>query len=269
MSDARHDPDPTGPRADGLGALLQEGRERSGMDLADVASRTHVRRAYLEALEADDVDALPEDVYARNFVRLFARAVGVDVDEALARFSTLRAPIDPYATGERAPDRTSERGARRETRSTAAASPSAAGVAAEASAEEAGAAPDEGPPNVLRETPPPDFRPKRSFPAIPRPRTAGPRGPIDARARRSRREAGAALPGVVLLRQAAPLLLTLALAGVLVGATVWGFNQLLFSGSTPTTGAGDPEPATGPEVAGRANGGAAGPAVPGGAVVPD
>ena len=92
-------PEPPVPPEGGLGALLREARERAGLDLAAVADRTNVRKAYLEALETEDMGALPEAVYARNFLRLYARTVGVDPDDALARFDALRARRSGHATG--------------------------------------------------------------------------------------------------------------------------------------------------------------------------
>jgi cytoskeletal protein RodZ len=91
--------DPLSPAGDGLGALLRDARERAGLDLSEVAARTHVRRAYLQALEDEDLDALPEDVYARNFVRLFARTVGLDADEALSAYGALRSRQRGRTTG--------------------------------------------------------------------------------------------------------------------------------------------------------------------------
>jgi cytoskeleton protein RodZ len=61
-----------------LGERLKAARERAGLELSVVAQRTHVRRAYLEALEEGRYGELPEDVYARNFVRLHAQTVGLD-----------------------------------------------------------------------------------------------------------------------------------------------------------------------------------------------
>ncbi|MDF1521948.1 MAG: DUF4115 domain-containing protein [Trueperaceae bacterium] len=61
-----------------LGDRLKAARERAGLELSVVAQRTHVRRAYLEALEEGRYGDLPEDVYARNFVRLHAQTVGLD-----------------------------------------------------------------------------------------------------------------------------------------------------------------------------------------------
>ena len=62
---------------EGLGPRLKAAREAQGLSLSDVAQRTHVRRAYLEALEEGRFADLPEDVYSRNFVRLYAQCVGL------------------------------------------------------------------------------------------------------------------------------------------------------------------------------------------------
>ena len=61
-----------------LGGRLKLAREGAGLGLSDLAQRTHVRRAYLEALEEGRYAELPEDVYSRNFVRLYAQAVGLE-----------------------------------------------------------------------------------------------------------------------------------------------------------------------------------------------
>jgi cytoskeleton protein RodZ len=53
-------------------------REGAGVSLSELALRTHVRRAYLEALEEGRYSELPEDVYARNFVRLYGQALALD-----------------------------------------------------------------------------------------------------------------------------------------------------------------------------------------------
>lgn len=66
-----------------LGALFSQARHARGLELKDVAELTHVRRDYLKALEEGRFADLPEDVYTRNFVRLFAQAVGVPQDQAL------------------------------------------------------------------------------------------------------------------------------------------------------------------------------------------
>jgi len=61
-----------------LGARLKLAREGADLGLSELARKTHVRRAYLEALEEGRYAELPEDVYARNFVRLYAQALDLE-----------------------------------------------------------------------------------------------------------------------------------------------------------------------------------------------
>lgn len=73
-----------------LGEQLQEARQASGMELSEIARLTHVRRDYLVALEHGHYTDLPEPVYTRNFVRLFAQTIGLPATEALAAYDRER-----------------------------------------------------------------------------------------------------------------------------------------------------------------------------------
>ncbi len=73
-----------------LGKVLRDARERSGLGLSDLAEVTHVRRVYLMALEEGNYRELPENVYARNFVRLYANAVGLEPNSVLERYTLER-----------------------------------------------------------------------------------------------------------------------------------------------------------------------------------
>jgi cytoskeleton protein RodZ len=73
-----------------LGARLKAAREGAGLGLSELAQRTHVRRAYLEALEEARYQELPEDVYSRNFLRLYAQAVGLDAAPLLEQYQRER-----------------------------------------------------------------------------------------------------------------------------------------------------------------------------------
>lgn len=61
-----------------LGETLRQARLDKGVSLADAAHDTRIRRAYLEALEAEDAAALPPPVYTRGFVRTYAEYLGLD-----------------------------------------------------------------------------------------------------------------------------------------------------------------------------------------------
>ena len=98
-----------------LGATLKNSRVAKGLELADVAELTHVRKEYLRALEEGRYADLPEDVYTRNFVRLFAQAVGIEPEAALQSYqaerqkagglSTLELRLEKERKGEPPPKR--------------------------------------------------------------------------------------------------------------------------------------------------------------------
>ncbi len=73
-----------------LGQLLQEARESKGLNLSDVASLTHVRKEYLSALDEGRYEDLPENVYTRNFLRLYAQAIDLEEKPILELYSQER-----------------------------------------------------------------------------------------------------------------------------------------------------------------------------------
>ena len=84
-SGARDAPGSGDPDGTGLGEWLRERREERGYDLDRVEQDTRIGRSYIDAIEHDQFELLPAPVYARGFVRSYARYLGLDVDEALAR----------------------------------------------------------------------------------------------------------------------------------------------------------------------------------------
>ncbi|MBX7111146.1 MAG: helix-turn-helix domain-containing protein [Dehalococcoidia bacterium] len=74
-----------GPPSRPLGDWLRETRLRKGLSFAEVERTTRINRHYLEALEAEHYDVIPAPVYARGFVRSYARMLGLDAEEAVAR----------------------------------------------------------------------------------------------------------------------------------------------------------------------------------------
>lgn len=75
------------PQRHTLGEMLRAARESGGHDLTQLSRDTAVRRDYLEALEESRYGDLPEPVYVRNFVRLYAQAVGLDTRAALDMYA--------------------------------------------------------------------------------------------------------------------------------------------------------------------------------------
>ncbi len=71
-----------------LGDLLREARLSRALTLADVERDTRINREYLEALEHERYDVLPAPVYARGFLRSYARHLGLDVEETFSLLPT-------------------------------------------------------------------------------------------------------------------------------------------------------------------------------------
>lgn len=69
-----------------FGTWLRRQREARGVSLREIADSTRISLRYLEALEGDRFDALPALVFARGFLREYARVVGLDADEVVNLF---------------------------------------------------------------------------------------------------------------------------------------------------------------------------------------
>ena len=71
---------------DSLGDYFKQGREQKGVSLEHIASQTRIQEHHLLALEAENFGNLPAKVFAKGFVRSYAKALGLDEEEALQRF---------------------------------------------------------------------------------------------------------------------------------------------------------------------------------------
>lgn len=78
-----------------LGDWLRQRREELGIDLTQAESATRIRRHSLEALEAEEFEALPDSIVGRGFARNYAAYLGLDPAEAAARYSRLGVPPPP------------------------------------------------------------------------------------------------------------------------------------------------------------------------------
>lgn len=71
---------------DEIGARLREARMRAKVDLGEVETRTKIRAKYLRAMENEEWDLLPGEVYARSFLRTYAEFLGLDARELIDDF---------------------------------------------------------------------------------------------------------------------------------------------------------------------------------------
>lgn len=79
--------------ATGVGAELARARQGQGLALAEVAQQLKFAPRQIEALEQERFGALPGPTIARGMLRNYARLLGLDADELLARLGErLEAP---------------------------------------------------------------------------------------------------------------------------------------------------------------------------------
>jgi cytoskeleton protein RodZ len=61
-----------------IGATLREARMRAKIDINEVETRTKIRAKYLRAMENEEWDLLPGEVYIRSFLRTYGEFLGLD-----------------------------------------------------------------------------------------------------------------------------------------------------------------------------------------------
>jgi cytoskeletal protein RodZ len=72
-------------KSEHFGSFLKQRRLQRGLTLGDLSRATKIKERSLELVEEARFDALPAPVFARGFVLAYARQVGLDAEEALAR----------------------------------------------------------------------------------------------------------------------------------------------------------------------------------------
>ncbi len=72
-----------------IGTRLRELREKKGLSIGEVAQNIKVPARTLSLIEDGQFDALPHPVYARSFVKSYARALGMDPEKVDAELDSL------------------------------------------------------------------------------------------------------------------------------------------------------------------------------------
>ena len=69
-----------------VGEFFRQVRETKGLTVDEVASKTRIRTDFVKALEDGNFAKLPDQVFAKGFVRSYARSLGLDEEDAIHRF---------------------------------------------------------------------------------------------------------------------------------------------------------------------------------------
>lgn len=78
-----------------FGDWLKRQREMREISLRDIADRTKISLRYLEAMEDDRFDLLPAPIFAKGFLREYARYVGLSPDEVVNHYLSVQQQAAP------------------------------------------------------------------------------------------------------------------------------------------------------------------------------
>jgi cytoskeletal protein RodZ len=82
-----------------FGSFLRKQREARGITLAELSRATKIKEQNLQLLEDAALESLPARVFVVGYIGAYARAVGADEREAIARLQQ-HAPPSPSHIGE-------------------------------------------------------------------------------------------------------------------------------------------------------------------------
>jgi transcriptional regulator with XRE-family HTH domain len=75
-----------------IGANLRQRREQLGLTLEEAERVTRIRGLYLQALERDDLEALPSSIQARGFLKNYADYLGLPTEQVLRQYTDQTGP---------------------------------------------------------------------------------------------------------------------------------------------------------------------------------
>lgn len=84
--------------ADTVGRILADARRSQGKTIADAEEATRIRGKLLEALEADNHDALPNAAYVRGYIISYAKFLELEPKALLAQYAD-EVGVEPEPTG--------------------------------------------------------------------------------------------------------------------------------------------------------------------------
>lgn len=74
--------------SESLGEKLKAIRKSAGLTLSEMAAKTKIQKSFLQAFEAGDYAKLPDPIYARNYLKMYVRALGGDTGYFVEQFET-------------------------------------------------------------------------------------------------------------------------------------------------------------------------------------
>jgi cytoskeleton protein RodZ len=89
-----------------IGLELQQARRARAMSIDDVSNVTKISPTLLRAIESDAFDRIPRGLFARGYLRAYARVVGIDPEGVVSQYRELfeSPPAETEERGQRVAD---------------------------------------------------------------------------------------------------------------------------------------------------------------------
>src|SRR5450755_3820083 len=76
-----------------VGEILRRERLKRNLDLEGISGELKISTRFLQAIENDQYDKLPGGVFAKSFVRQYARLLGLDEEEIAGQVQQALGPV--------------------------------------------------------------------------------------------------------------------------------------------------------------------------------
>ena len=69
-----------------FGTIFRETRKARGLSIAQVSEETKINSIYLDALESENLDIFPANIFAKSFFKLYANFLEIDLQSVESSF---------------------------------------------------------------------------------------------------------------------------------------------------------------------------------------
>lgn len=70
-----------------IGQILKNAREKKGLSVEELESSTHIVAKFIKALENEEFDTLPGEIYVKGFIKNLSDKLSLDADTVLERYN--------------------------------------------------------------------------------------------------------------------------------------------------------------------------------------
>ncbi len=75
-----------------IGQKLESARQEKGVSVSEAGQATKILSKFIEAMEADDFGALSAPIYAKSFLKMYAKYLGIDFQPLVSEYTEQYAP---------------------------------------------------------------------------------------------------------------------------------------------------------------------------------